>query len=118
MNQDQVLGALRVVVPALLAYAAGKGWLTPAQVSSIVSALPDIAAVIVLVGGTTMSILAHTNAAKVTSVATLPPSDVTAAMANVSSADKLNIVAAMPEVRTVLTTKALAEATPSPKVTA
>lgn len=39
MNANQVNGILRTVVPALLAYAVAKGWLTDSQVADISAAI-------------------------------------------------------------------------------
>jgi len=38
MNQDQVTGIIRAVVPALLAYAVGKGWISDGSVGDLTAA--------------------------------------------------------------------------------
>jgi hypothetical protein len=86
MNQDQILGALRILLPTILAYAVGKGWLTSSQVA-------DVTAGIVMIAGVAMSFLANTQHAKIAAVAD------------------------MPEVKQIVTTKEIAQAAPSPKVT-
>jgi hypothetical protein len=46
---NQITGALRVVLPAVLAYAAGRGWLSPSQVGPFTDVL--IGAVPLIVTG-------------------------------------------------------------------
>ena len=87
MNQDQVMGMLRIFVPAVLSYAVGKGWLTSSQVA-------DFTAAVITIGGIGWSIFVHTDHNKIASVA------------------------AMPEVKNVVTTPEIANAIPDNKVTA
>lgn len=44
MNQEQVLGFLRIVLPVILAYAVGKGYITEGMVSDLTAAIVTIAA--------------------------------------------------------------------------
>jgi ABC-type polysaccharide/polyol phosphate export permease len=46
MNQDQVTGIIRAVVPALLAYVVGKGWISESSVADITTAAIAVAAAI------------------------------------------------------------------------
>jgi len=110
MNQDQVLGILRVIAPAILSYAVGKGWITSSQVG-------DLTAAAVTIGGVVWSFLAHSNTGKVASVASMSATDVNAATAALPAQAKLAIAAALPEVRQIVTTtQATATAAPSVKV--
>ena len=86
MNQDQIMGVLRVLLPSILSYAVGKGWLTTSQVA-------DVSAALVMLTGVAWSIVAHTDQAKIAAVA------------------------AMPEVKAIVATPAVAAAAPSDKVT-
>lgn len=46
MNQDQMTGIIRAVVPAILAYAVGRGWVDAGMVGDITTAIVTIAAAI------------------------------------------------------------------------
>ena len=46
MNSDQLTGIIRAVVPALLAYAVGKGWLTTSMAADISAGVVAVAAAI------------------------------------------------------------------------
>jgi len=46
MNPNVINGVLRAVVPTLLAYAVGKGWITNDQVGQITAAFVTIAAAV------------------------------------------------------------------------
>ena len=39
MNLNQLNGILRAVIPAALAYAAGRGWLTQGQIADVTAAI-------------------------------------------------------------------------------
>ena len=39
MNLNQINGILRAIIPAALAYAAGKGWLTQDQIADVTAAI-------------------------------------------------------------------------------
>lgn len=44
MNQDQVTGIVRALVPAILAYAVGKGWISNTTVGDITAIAVALAA--------------------------------------------------------------------------
>ncbi len=44
MNANQIGGIMRAVVPAILAYAVAKGWLTDSQVADITAAVITLVA--------------------------------------------------------------------------
>ena len=46
MNSDQITGIVRAVVPALLAYAVGKGWITSSMGGDITAAAVAVASAI------------------------------------------------------------------------
>jgi hypothetical protein len=117
MNQDQIFGILRIVLPPLLAYMAGRGWMTSAQAAGLLANLPEIMTVIVTIGGGIWSFVVHSNQGKVASVAAMPAHDINTATAALPAQDKLAIAAALPEVKNITTTKELAAAVPNVKVT-
>jgi hypothetical protein len=86
MNQEQIMGTLRILISTVLSYAVGKGWLSSSQVADLTAAIVTISAVI-------WSFTSHSQHAQIANVA------------------------AMPEVKNITTTKAIAEAIPSTKVT-
>ena len=43
MNNDQLTGIVRAIVPALLAYAVGKGWLTTSMAGDLTAAAVAVA---------------------------------------------------------------------------
>jgi len=57
MNQDQITGILRAIIPALLAYVVGKGWIAE-------SSIPDITAAVVAVVAAVWSVFNNTTAHK------------------------------------------------------
>lgn len=65
MNYDQMTGVIRSVVPPLLAYAVGKGWIAEGSVG-------DITTAIVAVGAAIWSVQNNKNTSKIASVAALP----------------------------------------------
>ena len=44
LNTDQITGIIRAILPAILAYAVGKGWITTSQVGDITAAVVTLAA--------------------------------------------------------------------------
>jgi len=44
MKQNQFMGILRAVLPAIVAYAVGKGWLTDSQAADVGAAVLTLAA--------------------------------------------------------------------------
>ena len=62
---DQVNGVLRSVLPAVLAYVAGKGWIPAGSVA-------DISAAILAIGAAIWSVQKNTNASKIAQVAAMP----------------------------------------------
>ena len=65
MNQEQLLGIVRVIVPVLLSYVAGSGWIATGDIAQITAAIVTLAAVI-------WSVFAHAKANMVKTVAALP----------------------------------------------
>lgn len=65
MNQDQVTGLLRSLVPALVAYAVGKGWVPAASAA-------DVGAALVALGMAGWSIYVNTKSQQIASVAAMP----------------------------------------------
>jgi hypothetical protein len=63
-SQDQVLGILRIILPMLLAWFAGKGYITNDAVAGITTAIVGLIAVV-------WSGMAHTQAATVAKVAAM-----------------------------------------------
>lgn len=45
MNPNVINGALRAIIPAVLAYAVGKGWISQDQVGALVAAISTLIAV-------------------------------------------------------------------------
>ena len=65
MNQDQVMGILRVVVPMVIAYCVAKGWVSTSQAA-------DVGAAVITIGAAVWSGVAHTDSAKIAAVAAMP----------------------------------------------
>lgn len=65
MNQDQVTGLLRSLVPAIVAYIVGKGWI-PA------SSAADVGAALTAIGMAGWSIYVNTKSQQIASVAAMP----------------------------------------------
>ena len=69
LNQSQLMGILRAVVPAAIAFAVGKGWVPSADSAGITNAILTIAAAL---GAATWSATAHTDNAAIKEVANNP----------------------------------------------
>jgi hypothetical protein len=65
MSQGQILGALRIVLPVILAYLAGTGWISESDVGSITTAVVTLAATI-------WSVVMHNKSNTIASAAALP----------------------------------------------
>ena len=65
MNASVVMGILRAVVPGLVAYAAGRGWISAGEAG-------EISAAIITLGMAAWSATTNTDAAHVATVAALP----------------------------------------------
>jgi len=65
MNQDQLLGILRALLPAGLAYVVGKGWIPAGSAS-------DVGAAVVAIATAAWSYSAHTDSSKLAAAAALP----------------------------------------------
>lgn len=65
MNQAQILGALRTILPAVLMYAVGKGWISQSEVA-------DLAAAVATLVATGFSVWNHTEANTVAAANDLP----------------------------------------------
>ncbi len=61
MNSDQVTGILRALVPAFIAYAVGRGWVSA-------SSAGEVGAAIITLGAAGWSVYTNTLASKVASV--------------------------------------------------
>lgn len=70
MNYEQITGIIRAVLPAVLAYAVAKGWIAESSVGDIVAAA-------VAVGAAVWSVLTHTSARTVATVAAMDSTRVT-----------------------------------------
>ncbi len=77
MSQDQVLGILRILLPTLLAYLAGRGFISE-------TAIADITAAVITLVAAAWSAWAHTQASNVAKVAALPQSEVKSDQGNIS----------------------------------
>ena len=117
MNYDQIVGIARIVLPPILAYAAGRGWMTSAQSQGVLANLPEVLTIVTTIGGGIWSFVTHSNQGKIAAVAAMAPADVNAATIALPAQAKLAIVAALPEVKSIMTTtQAVATAAPSRKV--
>ena len=65
LNQDQFLGILRALVPAGMAYAVGRGWVSA-------SSAGEVSAAVITISAAVWSGFAHTNSAKLAAVEALP----------------------------------------------
>jgi hypothetical protein len=65
INQDQVTGLARIIVPVGVSYAVGRGWISA-------SGAGDVTAALLTIGASVWTIFAHTNSAKIAAVEALP----------------------------------------------
>jgi hypothetical protein len=65
MNQSQFLGIARAIIPAIVAYLVGRGWISE-------SAAGEIAAAVVTIISAIWSGFAHTDSAKLAEVEAMP----------------------------------------------
>jgi hypothetical protein len=65
MNRNQLTGIARALVPALIAYVVGKGWLSESSAS-------DVSAAIVALLAAGWSVQAHTDASAIKTVTDMP----------------------------------------------
>lgn len=65
MTKDQFLGALRALLPAILAYAVGKGWVSASSVG-------DISALVLALGAAGWSIYSNAKSVQIATVAAMP----------------------------------------------
>ena len=65
LNQDQFMGILRALVPAGMAYAVGRGWVSA-------SSAGEVSAAAITIGAAAWSGFANTNSAKLAAVEALP----------------------------------------------
>jgi hypothetical protein len=65
MNSNVVLGILRALVPGLVAYAAGRGWISAGEAG-------EISAAIITLGSATWSAMTNTDAASIKTVTAMP----------------------------------------------
>ncbi len=93
MNVNQVNGILRAIVPAALAWAVAKDWVTQNTVT-------DVTAAVVTIGAAAWSIYTNSNKALVASVQTIP-----AAQVAVSDPDLLSPGVTLAPAHTIKNTK-------------
>lgn len=65
MNQDQLLGILKIAVPTVVSYAVGKGWVPGGSAA-------DVGNAIIGLGAAAWSYFAHTDSAKIAMTAAIP----------------------------------------------
>ena len=65
MNQNVVMGILRALVPGLVAYAAGRGWISAGEAG-------EISAAIITLGAAGWSAMTNTDAASIKTVTAMP----------------------------------------------
>lgn len=92
---DQLAGLLRIILPTLLLWMAGRGWFAPDQVGTLTTSIVDVFTAIVTFGSLAWSLYAN------------------------SKAKMISNVAAMPDVKKVVATEAIADGSHAtdPKVT-
>lgn len=69
---EQVAGLLRVILPTLLLFLAGRGWFAPDQVGTLTSAIMDIFTATVTIVSLILSLRANSKAAQIKNVAAMP----------------------------------------------
>lgn len=122
-NKEQSLSILRNVISLVAGILVGKGILSAEQAATLTNeimiAAPAVAAIVTLIWG----LIAHTDKAKVESVASMPAPAVTEALNKVSDVAKIQIAGAVPSVATVVvkdtangTVAALAQSDDHPNV--
>jgi len=72
MNQEQVLGLLRQILPVFGGIAVTLGWLTSDQVAAGTATALQIAGPLMIVGSTIWSLFSKTKASLVSTVAAMP----------------------------------------------
>ncbi len=77
MNQEQVLGILRIVLPSIMAFFVGKGWIADSAVADLTTATVTIAAAV-------WSGFVHTQRNAAAVVAAMPSTEVKNDQGNVS----------------------------------
>ena len=87
MNSNVVMGILRALVPGLVAYAAGRGWISE-------SSAGEIGAAIITLGAAAWSASTNTQAAAIVTAAAIP--DVTKIIVKTTSTDGVAAAAADP----------------------
>lgn len=65
MNQDQIYGMLKIIVPSIVTYAVGKGWIPAGSAA-------DIGGAIITLIAAGWSYAAHTDSAKIAAVTAIP----------------------------------------------
>ncbi len=78
MNQEQVLGILRIVLPSILAFFVGKGWIAAD------TAVADLTTAIVTIAAAVWSGFVHTQRNAAAVVAAMPSTEVKSDRGNVS----------------------------------
>ena len=68
----QLYGALRILVPAGISAAAAAGWLQAGDASALSAAVPAAASTVLTLGAVIWSIYVHSKAAVIASVAAMP----------------------------------------------
>lgn len=109
-EQDQLKSLARTALTLGCGFAMGHGYVSSDTATFITGMLTLVVPVV-------WSVMAHTQQAQIATVAAMSAKDVNIALAALPAQTKISIAAALPEVEGISTTKALAEAIPSPKVT-
>jgi hypothetical protein len=65
MSQDQILGALRIIIPVVLSYVAGAGWIEQSEVANISAAIVTVVAAV-------WSVIVHSKKNIVAATAAMP----------------------------------------------
>ena len=72
MNKEQIVGALRIILPSILAFAVGKQWLSADQVGSVTETIIAAATAVITLGSIIWSIWTHAKTNEINRVSKLP----------------------------------------------
>lgn len=101
-NKEQALALLRNLVALAMGYFIAKGTITVEQAATITNDIMVAAPAVIAIGGIIWGLFAHSNKAKVESVASMSAAEQGAALNKVSDAAKIQIAEATPTVATVV----------------
>ena len=102
MNSNVVMGILRALVPGLVAYAAGRGWISTGEAG-------EISAAIITLGAAAWSASTNTDLAKIASVTSMP--DVSKIVVKANAVDGAATAAADPSQPKVVSASGSTKAT-------